>query len=207
MNTVIHSYTRLKNEGLWHNKNLCAAASENKELVKTLDELYKEMVLEYPKFYKMDSLCKAGILCAEPLLKNTDTNPSFDKQKIALVFSNKNASLQTDCAYEHTRNTFPSPSLFVYTLPNIVIGEVAIKHKITGENIFFIEPSFNAQLLYHYAEILLQENDLVLCAWLHITDNALDGFFYTVMKEPIDTEKKSTFIQHKAENIHKLYMQ
>jgi 3-oxoacyl-[acyl-carrier-protein] synthase-1 len=35
-------------------------------------------------------------------------------------------------------NYYPSPALFVYTLPNIVTGEIAIRHHIQGETSFYV---------------------------------------------------------------------
>ena len=75
-------------------------------------------------------------------------------------------------------SNFPSPALLVYTLPNIVTGEIAIKHKITGENSFFIEPTFNAELLHNYTELLLKENDAALCGWLNIDETPAKDFIF-----------------------------
>jgi 3-oxoacyl-[acyl-carrier-protein] synthase-1 len=35
-------------------------------------------------------------------------------------------------------NYYPSPALFVYTLPNIVTGELAIRHRLYGETAFYV---------------------------------------------------------------------
>ena len=79
---------------------------------------------------------------------------------MALVLSNKSASLDTDRKHQETINNkdsyYPSPGIFVYTLPNIGIGEISIRHEIRGENAFFVFDVFNAQTLFQYAEALLQ---------------------------------------------------
>jgi hypothetical protein len=86
-----------------------------------------------------------------------------------------------------------------------VIGEIAIKHKITGENAFFIEPTFNAKLLHNYTELILQESESALCGWLNIHETGYEGFLYFVTKQLKEHEKKSNFIEHNIENITQLY--
>ena len=40
-----------------------------------------------------------------------------------------------------------SPALFVYTLPNIVIGEICIRHHFKGENAFFVFKQFDGTFM------------------------------------------------------------
>ena len=204
MSTFILSYTQIKNNCLWHNGKLITQSADTLNYMGFLEETYKSLNLAYPKFFKMDTLSKLGILCAEQILVDENIN-QFSKEKTAIVLSNKNSSLQTDIAYSKTMNDFPSPSLFVYTLPNIVTGEISIKHKITGENAFFIEPAFNAELLHNYTELLLQESDAVLCGWLNTNEKTCEGFLYFVAKQSANDEKKINFIKHNPNSITQLY--
>ena len=55
--------------------------------------------------------------------------------------ANRSASIKNDTDYLATisdGNYYPSPALFVYTLPNIVTGEIAIRHHIQGETSFYV---------------------------------------------------------------------
>lgn len=100
--------------------------------------LYREFVGDYPKFFKMDSLCKLGFIGAELLLKDISAEA---KENAAIILFNRNGSLITDRSYQKTikdDNYFPSPALFVYTLANIVTGEIAIRNKIYGESSFYV---------------------------------------------------------------------
>ena len=100
---------------------------------KMLVELYRRFVGDYPKFFKMDTLCRLGFIAAELLLKN--------EQVDAVILANRSASIKNDTDYLATiseGNYYPSPALFVYTLPNIVTGEIAICHHIQGETAFYI---------------------------------------------------------------------
>lgn len=103
-----------------------------------ITDLYREFAGDYPKFFKMDSLCKLGFVAAEILMKDV---PAKEKENAAIILFNRNGSLITDRNYTKTikdDNYFPSPALFVYTLANIVTGEIAIRHKIYGETSFYV---------------------------------------------------------------------
>ena len=55
---------------------------------------------------------------------------------------NHSSSVWVDKEYERSINSkgdyFPSPSLFVYTLPNIVCGEIALRNSYHAETSFYI---------------------------------------------------------------------
>ena len=104
---------------------------------KMLVELYRRYAGDYPKFFKMDTLSRLGFIAAEMLVKHSASSlhPS------AVILANKSASIKNDTDYLATisnGNYYPSPALFVYTLPNIVTGEIAIRHHIQGETAFYI---------------------------------------------------------------------
>src|SRR5690606_33651566 len=133
---------------------------------------YKRMDTDYPKFFKMDDLSKLGFLAADILLKPMIQDSDISKN-IALVFSNSASSLQTDRKHQESivdrENYFPSPAVFVYTLPNICLGEISIKHRLYSENSFFIFNHFNAAYLHDYATGLIKAKkaDEVLCGWIN----------------------------------------
>ena len=105
---------------------------------KMLVELYRRFAGDYPKFFKMDTLSRLGFIAAEILLKAPITN---GQKPTAIILANRSASIKNDTDYMATisdGNYYPSPALFVYTLPNIVTGEIAIRHHIQGETSFYI---------------------------------------------------------------------
>lgn len=111
-----------------------------------LTAYYKQRVGDYPKFYKMDALARLGFLAAELLLQSLGEAMYEERDDRAIVLVNRSASLVADRKYETTihegDNYFPSPSDFVYTLPNIVTGEIAIRHHYHAETTFLVlEPS------------------------------------------------------------------
>ena len=89
----------------------------------------------------MDALCRLGFVASELLLKAAG---DISDQTCGVVLFNRSSSVVSDRKYlESTAdadNYFPSPSVFVYTLPNIVTGEIAIRNGFHGETSFFILP-------------------------------------------------------------------
>ena len=107
---------------------------------KMLVELYRRFVGDYPKFFKMDTLCRLGFVAAEMLLKDHTTNDERSSDW-TIIMANRSASIKNDTDYLATISEghyYPSPALFVYTLPNIVTGEIAIRHHIQGETSFYV---------------------------------------------------------------------
>jgi hypothetical protein len=164
---------------------------------------YADLGLNYPKFYKMDSLSKLGWLASEVLLKDS-YQPSADLKadEIGLVLSNANSSLDTDIKYLQTTETFASPSLFVYTLPNIVMGEICIRHRFKGENAFFVSQNFDPNFIEQYVNNLLNNNILqaCICGWVDILKEDFNATLFWVTKS--NEAKELPFTK---ENVEKIY--
>ena len=104
-----------------------------------LKELYKRSGLDYPKFYKMDVFSRMVFIASELLLKGI-VLPAAEKR--AIVLFNQFSSVVQDRKHIGTISGnggfFPSPSVYIYTLPNIAVGEVAIKQGFKGETSLYI---------------------------------------------------------------------
>ncbi len=193
------------------NSEPLAHGEETEDPAVFLAGLYKRFELNYPKFFKMDKLCKLGILATELLIRNTPGFDTFAKNEIALVFANNASSLESDRIHANAiadkENYFPSPSVFVYTLPNIVTGEIAIKHKITGENSFFVSEHFDAALMQTYAEILLQNSSTstVVGGWINADGKDLDAFVYCVKNLNFKQENTGFSQLHNSTHLEHLY--
>lgn len=125
-----------------------------------LTTLYKQMIGNYPKFYKMDGLSRLGFVASEILLNaekgDTDVERREEEgerllEERAIIFFNHSSSIASDRNYKESINDkdnyFPSPSIFVYTLPNIVTGEIAIRNHFHGETSFFILPDKDERMM------------------------------------------------------------
>jgi len=153
---------------------------------------------DYPKFYKMDNLSKLALLSADILLKGNDKN-----EDTAILLFNRASSLDSDrkhqAAISDPENFYPSPSVFVYTLPNICIGEICIKHHLHSENAFFVFDTFNPKHLFFNADYLLKQNKATqaLCGWVDFDDKNYEAFLYLVSENGI--------IAHQQEEIERIY--
>ncbi|WP_395048608.1 3-oxoacyl-ACP synthase [Flavobacterium sp.] len=159
---------------------------------------YQNYEINYAKFFKMDNLSKLTFLGAELLLKN-EINSS-EENNIALVLANNSSSLDTDMKYQNSisdaENYFPSPAVFVYTLPNICLGEISIRHQLKSENSFFIFDVFNPAFMMNYASVLLDSNkaDKVLCGWVEYFDEEYKAFLYLVGRKGSFEHKIKTIL-------------
>ncbi|WP_336515401.1 hypothetical protein [Pollutibacter soli] len=151
-----------------------------------LAEIYEHLLPAYPKFYKMDQLSKLGWLATEILLGPEFRYKNYPADKVGIVLSNANASLDTDIRYYDTVKDIASPALFVYTLPNIVAGEISIRHRLKGENAFFIFDHFNAGFIQQYVSGLLNNDNLqaCICGWVETLGKQLDAALFLVEKTP-----------------------
>lgn len=162
---------------------------------------YKKFEVNYPKFFKMDNLSKLSFLAADLILKEVVVPEK--ENDIALVFANKSASLDTDVKYQESiankEAYFPSPAVFVYTLPNICVGEISIKHKLQTENAFFVFDSYNSKFMSNYANSLLDSNkaEKVLCGWVEFYQDTYKAVVYLI-------ENKGE-LEHQTETINTIF--
>jgi len=163
-------------------------------------QIYKQQELVYPKFYKMDVLSQAGYLASELIKRaNPGIMEAYADDEIALVFANASSSAETDRRFvqSYAGGGSPSPSLFVYTLPNIVLGEIAILNKWYGENMFAVLPKFAPGFYLDYSEILLASGSrAVLCGWLEATAGRTDVFLFMVEEQENGTEFNAENLLH-----------
>jgi hypothetical protein len=163
--------------------------------------LYQHFNWQYPKYFKMDNLSKLGWAAAEVLLEgwNSTCNP----EEIAVVLSNANSSLDTDYRYTATTKDIPSPSVFVYTLPNIVIGEICIRHRFKGENAFFLSEAFDARLLVSYVSLLLRQDIARACitGWVELLGDSFKAALFLI--EQVTTADALSLSAENMDNLFK----
>ena len=157
-----------------------------------LTEIYKRYIGDYPKYYKMDVLCRLGLVASELLLKRTERCDD-QEDEMAIILFNHSSSIQADKNYQTSiadpDNYFPSPSAFVYTLPNIVTGEIAIRHHIQGETSFYILQEKDEQMMNMIIEASFADTGTrrILCGWIDAED---DDHFEAELTIREKTDKK-----------------
>jgi hypothetical protein len=144
-----------------------------------LSVLYERLGTDYRKFYKMDALSKLGFLASEMALAGIDRETP--KEDMGVAFFNTSASLEADEKYQqtirHKDDFFPSPADFVYTLPNIVTGEIAIRNKIYGETSFYVIHRFLSDIICETVNNMITFGGMkrVLAGWTEV--NMFTGAF------------------------------
>lgn len=116
------------------------------EPAQLLLSVYKKYIGNYPKFHKMDPLCKLGFVASELLLDAEGRRDEEWGESRGVLLFNSSSSLADDRNYQKTiegDNPFPSPSLFVYTLPNVLTGEICIRNHYYGESNFMVLPEYD----------------------------------------------------------------
>ena len=159
-------------------RNAIACESTGKAL---LTELYKRTVGDYPRFYKMDLLSRLGFLAAELLIKADADKDETQISDCAVVLFGHHGSVVADRNYLRTIATpedfYPSPERFIYTLPNIVTGEIAIRHQLHAETTFIYLPRYDESELQRLIQVCAGQltSKYLLSGWVDAEDE--ESFF------------------------------
>lgn len=147
--------------------------SRGKEM---LTEVYKTKIGDYSKFYKMDMLSRLAFIASELIIESEgqrtlNSNPSTLNYSRAVVLFNHSSSIIADRQYVKSiekDDFFPSPAAFVYTLPNITTGEIALRNGYHGETSFYILAERNEKLMQRVIKSTFIDRDIksVIGGWI-----------------------------------------
>lgn len=157
--------------------------SRGKEM---LTEVYKTKIGDYPKFYKMDMLSRLAFVASELLIEsegqrvinnyqltiNMPNTPHLTPNtQRAVVLFNHSSSIIADCQYVKSIDKddfYPSPAAFVYTLPNITTGEIALRNGYHGETSFYLLAERNEKLMQRVIKSTFIDRDIksVIGGWI-----------------------------------------
>ncbi|OFX22467.1 MAG: hypothetical protein A2041_08220 [Bacteroidetes bacterium GWA2_31_9b] len=181
--------------------------SANEPFNEFMKSIYKQYDIKYPKYFKMDNLCKIAFIASEIILKDNEQIKTVDPNRVGVILQNSHSTIDTDTNYVDTikdkSNYFPSPAIFVYTLPNVMIGEICIRNKFQGENTCFITKEFDPDFISEHVNNLLNSEkiDVCLAGWADYVDNKYSAILFLV--EKIKENQKDN-ISFKPENITKI---
>ena len=138
----------------------------------SLPELYRQWAGDYPKFFKMDTLSKLGFLLTEMLVHDEPDRFTFREDRAVLVFS-REGCVANDRHYAESMKDFPSPALFVYTLPNMAVAEVAMRNHYHGETSLYLLAERDKETMRQVlqASLLDSDTDSVITGWLDYYDH------------------------------------
>lgn len=132
-----------------------------------------------PRLYKMDRLSRLALSDTMALLDRQGiTEAVTDSDNVAVILFNRTSSAVADRAFLATiadkSDYYPSPALFVHTLPNISVGEVALHLGLYGETSFYILPERDETLMQAVvkASFLDSGTETVIAGWIDLPDEA-----------------------------------
>jgi hypothetical protein len=166
---------KISNQGVTINDSLVYSFDNERN---NLEAIYEAFDVQYPKFFKMDNASKLCFLTTEILLQNVDLN-SIDQNRRTVLIETKEGCIKADEDYYQSMQTTPSPAQFVYTLPNVMIGEICIRHKIKGENYCLIADSFDVKKQLNLITTLLSERAIIcIHGWVKASQNTFTSELY-----------------------------
>jgi hypothetical protein len=186
---AISKYVAISNGKLSVNGEVLLGVSSGLEVKELFRNWYMALGIDYPKFFKMDMLCQLAFLGSEVLLKDANLLENYATESVAILLSNASASLDTDRRYQETISNaeayFPSPAVFVYTLPSIMCGEIAIRNGIQGENNLLVTEGFDAEVIAQQVEILFSQTQTKVCiaGWAQLEGNSFDLLLFLVEQD------------------------
>jgi len=175
---------------------------ENPIFVKFLKEVYKSINTKYPKYFKMDPLSKLGFIASEVLLQDIDLTEQAERKGI--ILGNRASTFIVDCKHQATindkENYFPSPANFVYTLPNVMTGEICIRNSFKGENAVFVSEKFDSGFVVNYLNGLYKSDkaDILIGGFVDADEDRYEAFLFF-------TKKDHSVEDIKGEEIDKIY--
>lgn len=130
-----------------------------------LEEIYKNRLKNYPKFHKMDMLSKLSYAASELLLSQF---PNLKPSSVLLF--NGTSSVVQDRIHVSTitgnDGFYPSPSVFLYTMPNLAAGEIAIRNGIKGETALYILQNKDTALMDDIVKASLPKGTVAITGWV-----------------------------------------
>lgn len=168
----LRSFCRITDQGVWVDGRPIARFGKA-DPTDNLINFYKKMGVEYPKFYKMDLLSKASLLAVELLKEAFSPIAECADEAVGLLFANSETSSATDLKFRdsYLNEGLPGPSLFVYTLPNIAMGEIAIRNKWYGTQMFAVFPNFAPAYFADYGALMLHGGSAyVVGGWVNVRE-------------------------------------
>jgi hypothetical protein len=165
----------------------------------TTDEFIRQAAaafqVQHPRFGKLDRLSKLGYTCCEILLQTLPHFRDYAPEEVALAFANASSSLDTDYRFQQTVSAVASPALFVYTLPNIVLAEIAIKNGFKGEQLFLVSDRPDARLLADTVAELLDQHPTRACVagWVEILGESYHCTLFAVEQSRADDRHSMEF--------------
>lgn len=163
-------------------------------------QLYRHFQGSYTKIFKMDDLCKYAYIAVEALKRQSPiaTTPG-------VYFANSTSSYDSDRAHLNAlmESGEISPAVFVYTLPNIAIGEIAIANQWHCPSQCEIHQNFKADYFLGELDFFMKAhpslNDFIFL-WVDVVEGIQDVLAFHIQRQQ-NKDVKADQIQDWYQNI------
>ena len=133
-------------------------------------EIYKKYLSDGSRFFKMDLFSRLAYAGAGLLAK--DSLDGTDPGQRALIIFTQNGSVLADrkhlSTFAGTEGYYPSPAVFINTLPNVVLGEIAVKNEIKGETTLVMLPGRDDETIETIVDVTVRATgpSAVIYGWI-----------------------------------------
>ena len=133
-------------------------------------EIFKKFLADGSRFFKMDLYSRLAYVATSLLAK--DFLEGCDSEEVALVVFTQNGSVLADrkhlSTFSNPEEFFPSPAVFINTLPNVVLGEIAVKNTIKGETTLVLLPGRDESAMNRIIDATLAATKpaVMICGWI-----------------------------------------
>ena len=158
---------RITPDGLWMDGLAVPMENHGPSLV---TEIYKKYLADGSRFFKMDLYSRLAYAATGLLAK--DALESCDPEDLALFIFTQNGSVLADrkhlSTFSDPKEFFPSPAIFINTLPNVVLGEIAVRNNIKGETTLVLLPERDEAALHRVidATVSATRPSVMLYGWV-----------------------------------------
>lgn len=158
---------RITPEGLWMDDQAVPLENRGSALV---TEIFKKYLADGSRFFKMDLYSRLAYVGTTLLAK--DALEDAGSEDRALVIFTQNGSVLADrkhlSTFSHPDEFFPSPAVFINTLPNVVLGEIAVKNSIKGETTLVLLPDRDETAMQRIIEatVAATRPSVLICGWV-----------------------------------------
>jgi 3-oxoacyl-(acyl-carrier-protein) synthase len=119
-------------------------------------ELFKS---EAQRFARMDWLSRLGLMAVELLDVRFETWDTHDREQAGVCVETAAGCLASDAEFLR----LPRPTVFTYTLPSTVIGEICIRHRFKGPMLCLMSPGKSTRAAMDEAAAWLREGSARAC--------------------------------------------
>jgi 3-oxoacyl-(acyl-carrier-protein) synthase len=114
---------------------------------------------EAQRFARMDWLSRLGLMAVELLDARFETRDAQDREQTGICVETAAGCLASDAEFLRQ----PRPTVFTYTLPSMVIGEICIRHRFKGPMLCFMSSGQSTRAAMAEAAAWLREGSAKSC--------------------------------------------